>query len=174
MWLFWRILWQMLKEYSLAMFGSATELPLIKFADMSTKLEVIEDSLSFWYYKRGAGATLPNWCLWTCTPQGCDCAANRLILANSDPNVCHLWDQCKPSEKMFPLSGVGGLCCSGTAFQMFRLQDVSAHFSQFRVGSVSSLTPAVCKYGFTFELGFKAYLVGFGFSPEKSKSGFRK
>ena len=52
---------------------------------------------------------------------------------------CHLWDQCKSSEKMLPCLGGGGLCCSGTAFQMLRLQDVSAHFSQFPAGPVSSL-----------------------------------
>ncbi len=53
---------------------------------------------------------------------------------------CHLWNQCKSSEKMLPCMGGRGLYYSGTAVQMPQLQEVSAHFSQFRVGPVSSLT----------------------------------
>ena len=58
---------------------------------------------------------------------------------------CHLWDQCKSSEKPFPWLGGGGRCCSGTAFQMLQLQDISAHFIQFRVQPASSLNLAMRK-----------------------------
>ena len=52
---------------------------------------------------------------------------------------CHVWDQCKSSKKLFPCRGGRSLWCSGTAFQMLWLHDVSDHFSQFRVWLVSSL-----------------------------------
>ena len=52
-------------------------------------------------------------------------------------NFCHLWDQCKSSEKMFPSMGDGGLYYSGTVLQMLWLRDDSAHFSQFCVRAVS-------------------------------------
>ena len=59
---------------------------------------------------------------------------------------CHLWDQCKSSEKMLPCMGGRGLYYWGTAMQMLKLQEVSAHFSQFRVGPVSSLVKgAFCR-----------------------------
>ncbi len=52
---------------------------------------------------------------------------------------CHLWDQCKSSEKGFPCIGDEGLCCFGIVFQMLRMWEVSSHFSQFGVRSVLSL-----------------------------------
>ncbi len=64
------------------------------------------------------------------------------------------------SEKMLPWMGGRGLYYSGSAVQMPYLPEVSAHFSQFRVGPVSFLN------SFTFGL-FKSFCIqefqiGFG------------
>ena len=74
-------------------------------------------------------------CIW----QGCDCAANWLILANSSPNFVIFEISVNQVRKCFQPWGGGDLYYLGTALQMLQFQDESAHFSQFYIGPVSSL-----------------------------------
>ncbi len=72
--------------------------------------------------------------------QGCDCAANWLILANSDANFVISEISVNQVRKWgYGGRGVGVLYNSGTSVEVLQLQEVSAHFSQFHVGPVSSL-----------------------------------
>ena len=46
--------------------------------------------------------------------QGCDCAANWLILANSDPNFVISEISVNQVRKCLPARGLGYLCCYGS------------------------------------------------------------
>ena len=66
--------------------------------------------------------------------QGCDCAANQLMQANSDPNFIISEISVNQVRKCFPAWWVGGLCYSGTAVKMLRLQELSVHLAFFAPG----------------------------------------